>query len=81
MRKSVTIFWDDDERPLTPAWLTTQHPSSSYGLPVIVCRASDLDPTLTVFGPGDLAGKVITEDPEALARGELAGYRMGQGRP
>ena len=48
--------------------LTTDHPASSYGLPVLVYRGE-------AYGPGDLPGLTLTIDRSDVAPEQLASIR------
>lgn len=50
--------------------LETNHPSSSYGLPVVLRQG-------VALGPAELPGVLVIEDPIAAGRAEAAGYRVG----
>ncbi len=50
----------DGTAPSEPAVLTTDHPASSYGLPVVVLRGEAL-------GPAELGGELVIEDPSRRA--------------
>ena len=70
MRASSQLLTRADAGYRTEAvLLTTAHPSSSYGLPVVVRQG-------VAFGPAELPGVLVVDDPVDAGRAEAAGYRV-----
>lgn len=49
--------------------LATNHPASSYGLPVVLRHG-------VALGPAELPGVLVVDDPTEAGRAEAAGYRV-----